>query len=80
MEKCCKICGNSNYVSNTRNYPEKFCSYSCYEYDIKFNRVPNYNCKICNTPFFAKESKILKSKQGIADAMAQQYGDYVKNN
>lgn len=59
--KCIK-CGKENYSVNTKNFPAIYCSYSCYELFLKFDRTSNTKCIICDREFFITNKRIKKSK------------------
>lgn len=60
----CIICNNKHYKINTTKYPKNFCSYTCYEEHLKFNREPNTKCCYCNRPIYIKKSRLKKLKNG----------------
>jgi hypothetical protein len=69
MEKCCKICGNTNYVSNTRNYPEKseatyvnFKDGECVFYKEEEENDEEYNSRLKNEEE-AKKLEFEKAKE-----------------
>ena len=61
----CKICGKTEYEINTKNFPIDFCSYSCYEEWVKFNKTPNCKCNVCEKEMYIKQSRLSKIKNGI---------------
>lgn len=65
MDKCI-ICGQQDYVVDTKKFPAEYCSYGCYEQALKFKKPPNTKCENCGIPFYKKPSYLKKIKKGIS--------------
>lgn len=65
MQKC-KICGNTNYLVDTKKFPKDYCSYKCYEEWSKWNKKPNCKCSICEKDMYLKPSRLKRVKNGIS--------------
>ena len=63
-EKCIQ-CGNDVLIIDTKKFPKKFCSYSCYEHWNKFNKPSNCECVVCGIKMYMKKSRLDKAKNGI---------------
>lgn len=57
----CSICGKTGYESHSKKFPNKFCSYSCYDVDTR-NREPNCECAHCGKKLYFKPSRVKKLK------------------
>lgn len=61
----CIVCGNTNYVVNTKKFPKDFCSYKCYEEWQKWNKPPNCSCEVCGKPMYIKPYRLERVENGI---------------
>lgn len=61
----CIVCGNTNYVVNTKKFPKDFCSYKCYEEWQKWNKPPNCSCEVCGKPMYIKPYRLGRVENGI---------------
>lgn len=55
----------TEYEIDTKKFPKDFCSYSCYEGWLKFNKTPNCECAICKKQMYLKPSRLKRVKHGI---------------
>lgn len=58
----CIICKEKDYPVNTSKFPAIYCSYSCYEKELKFNKPPNTKCMSCGIPFYRKPYYLKRVK------------------
>lgn len=61
----CIICGKEDYKIDTSKFPKDFCSYSCYQQWLKFNKEPNTECPICHTKFYVAPNRLKRAKHGV---------------
>ena len=61
----CIVCGKENYPIDTSKFPDRFCSYHCYEKWLMFNNTPNCKCAVCGRPMYLKQYRINRAKNGV---------------
>jgi hypothetical protein len=56
------MCNKEYEKYSTKKYPMNFCSYHCYEANLKVSKPSNCECGICKKPMYLKKSRLDKLK------------------